>query len=190
MFVTINHIPASGAAGAALEARFAARQRLVDRLPGFRAFELLRPHSPEDAYLVVTSWISRADFENWRNSSEQRPVRPAHGGSLQAADTQSWPTMHEATGTYAPGWQQAITTAATPVVEVRVHDTDLLAEPNQATGCVSVEILRPVEGGWAGPDLPTDPPSTAIRVSRWTNIEHAGGRGHLFDILQPSYAGQ
>jgi heme-degrading monooxygenase HmoA len=190
MFVTINHIPASGVVGAALEARFAARQRLVDGMPGFRAFELLRPHSGADPYLVMTSWDSRPDFETWRTNPEQRRVRPVHGGSLQAADMQSWPTLHEATGRYAPGWQQAITSAAAPVIEVRVNSTELLAEPFQATGCVSVEVLRPAEGGWAGPDLPTDPPSMAILISRWTSAEHVRTGGHLFDILRPSYAGQ
>src|SRR5919197_1465743 len=94
MFVTVNHIPASGEAGPALEARFQARQRLVDQLPGFRAFELLRPRGG-GTYRVITSWASREDFSNWRTSPQQRPVRPAQAGHLSHADMQSWASFHE-----------------------------------------------------------------------------------------------
>jgi len=44
MYLVMNHIPTgSPEAAATIEARFAQRSRLVDAMPGFRSFELLRP---------------------------------------------------------------------------------------------------------------------------------------------------
>ena len=43
MYVAMNHIPVAAGQEGAFEARFAARARLVDLMPGFHSFELLRP---------------------------------------------------------------------------------------------------------------------------------------------------
>jgi heme-degrading monooxygenase HmoA len=184
MFVTVNHIPASGEAGPGLEARFRARQRLVDQLPGFRSFELLRPRDGGE-YLVMTCWASRADFEAWRRSPQQRPVRPAHAGHLSQADEQSWPTFHETVSELRsadwPPPENAVLTIApldAPPRELRLPE-----------GCVSVEVLRSVEGSWDRPDAAGGP--QLLMVSRWHGAAAAGPpKTRAYDILQPAYAGQ
>jgi heme-degrading monooxygenase HmoA len=183
MFVTVNHIPARGEAGPALEARFRARQRMVDQLPGFRSFELLRPRE-EGEYLVMTSWATRADFEAWRTSPQQRPVRPAHAGHLSQPDEQSWPTFHEThselrSADWPPPDNAALTIEVADAAPSRV---DLVE------GCVSIEVLRSLEGNWLAPD---DAPGPAFLVlRRWAGQPQAGSSARTYDILQPSYAGQ
>ena len=183
MFVTVNHIPARGEAGPALEARFRARQRMVDQLPGFRSFELLRPREAGE-YLVMTSWASRADFEAWRNSPQQRPVRPAHGGHLSQADEQSWPTFHETdselrSADWPPPPEAVMQIQALDAPPTRVDLVD---------GCVSIEVLRNLEGNWLAAD---DTPGPAcLLVTRWTAAPQTPAGARTYDILQPSYAGQ
>ena len=187
MFVTVNHIPARGEAGPALEARFRARQRLVDQLPGFRSFELLRPRDDGDGggtYLVMTTWATRADFEAWRGSPQQRPVRPAHAGHLSQADEQSWPTFHET--------HSELRSADWPPPPNGSMEIQALDAPPQRVdlvdGCLSIEVLRTVEGNWLAPD---DRPGPAfLLVTRWAAAAKAGAGAHTYDILQPSYAGQ
>lgn len=67
-FVAVNVLTVPEGRGEVLEQRFAARVGSVDRAPGFERFELLRPLSGTDAYLVYTRWRSRADFEAWTAS--------------------------------------------------------------------------------------------------------------------------
>jgi heme-degrading monooxygenase HmoA len=184
MFVTVNHIPARGEAGPALEGRFRARQRMVDQLPGFRSFELLRPRA-DGEYLVMTSWATRADFEAWRSSPQQRPVRPAHAGHLSQADEQSWPTFHETHSELrSADWPPPPESAA---LTIEVAD----AAPSRVDlveGCVSIEVLRSLEGNWEAPD---DAPGPAfVVVCRWAGPPQAAPGVQTYDILQPSYAGQ
>ena len=185
MFVTVNHIPARGEAGPSLEARFRARQRLVDQLPGFRSFELLRPRDDGGGtYLVMTTWATRADFEAWRGSPQQRPVRPAHAGHLSQADEQSWPTFHEThselRGADWPPPEHA-------VMQIRTLD----APPERVDlvdGCLSIEVLRNLEGNWLAPDAAAGP--AFLLVTRWASAAKSGASAHTYDILQPAYAGQ
>jgi heme-degrading monooxygenase HmoA len=192
MFVTMNHVPATAETGQALEARFAHRQRLVDRMPGFRSFEVLRPltgpshGAPRGSeYLVVTGWDDRASFEAWVNSGQQRPVRPAAAGRLSAADAGSWPTMHESCETaYSPGWpsaaQQAAPIAVLNIVDV-AHDFERVYEEvfrtregsvEQQPGFLSLEVLRTVSGGWDGPEADARRAGTTYVVfSRWASAE-------------------
>jgi heme-degrading monooxygenase HmoA len=190
MFVTINHLPAEGAeAGAALEARFTARQRLVDRMPGFRGFEILRPVAapvhggrPGREYLQVTSWASRAAFDGWVNSPEQRPIRAASHGHLAATDAHAWFTLHESVqAAYAPAWQQAAARAEAPIVTMNVIDVapgfegvfeEVFAtragDVEHEDGFLSLEILRQVAGNWDGPG--GEPTATTYLVStRWAS---------------------
>ena len=48
--------------------RFANRAGEVSKMPGFEAFELLRPTDGRDVFYVYTRWRSTEDFENWLNS--------------------------------------------------------------------------------------------------------------------------
>ena len=68
--VKINAISVPEGAGPELEKRFAARLGAVENMPGFEAFELLRPVSGDDRYFVYTRWTSEEDFQNWRNSQQ------------------------------------------------------------------------------------------------------------------------
>lgn len=81
MFVVMNRIPVAGAFREAFEARFRARAREVDRMPGFVRNWVLRPVDPEDPYVVLTVWESQEAFEAWtRSEAFQRGH--AHSGTL------------------------------------------------------------------------------------------------------------
>ena len=181
MFVTVNHIPARDEAGPALEARFQARQRMVDQLPGFGSFELLRPRDGGE-YLVMTAWATRGDFEAWRSNPQQRQVRPAQHGQLSHADEQSWPTFHETVSE-----RRAATWPPPPGATMRIEVRDQAPEAaSLSEGCVSVEVLRGLDGSWQGPEEASGP--EYLVVSRWTTAPPPGAR--TYDIVQPSYAGQ
>ena len=66
--VKINAIAVPEGAGAELEARFAARARSVEQMPGFEEFQLLRPVEGETRYFVYTRWDSEESFQAWVNS--------------------------------------------------------------------------------------------------------------------------
>lgn len=68
MIITSNRIPVNPEFASAFEERFQDRASLVDGMPGFLAFQLLRPAKPEDPYIVMTFWESMAHFEAWTNS--------------------------------------------------------------------------------------------------------------------------
>jgi heme-degrading monooxygenase HmoA len=66
--VKINAIAVPEGMGPELEKRFAERARLVEEMPGFVGFELLRPVSGEDRYFVVTHWADEESFRSWVSS--------------------------------------------------------------------------------------------------------------------------
>lgn len=59
-------------------ARFETRAGEVSKMPGFEAFELLRPTDGREVFLVYTRWRSDEDFENWVNSEEFQHGHRAH----------------------------------------------------------------------------------------------------------------
>ncbi|MAS36227.1 MAG: antibiotic biosynthesis monooxygenase [Anaerolineaceae bacterium] len=81
MIVVSNRIPVNPAHAAAFEERFADRASLVDGMPGFVSFQLLRPTSEGDPYVVMTFWETQADFEAW-TQSESFKEGHARSGSL------------------------------------------------------------------------------------------------------------
>ncbi len=70
MVIICNRISVNREHEAAFEALFATRMKLVDRMPGFIGFQLLRPTQPNDPYIVMTTWDSEADFRAWVGSPE------------------------------------------------------------------------------------------------------------------------
>ena len=74
--VKINAIAVPPGAGPELEARFAARARSVEQMPGFEDFQLLRPVEGEERYFVYTRWDSEESFQAWLNG----PAMTAHSG--------------------------------------------------------------------------------------------------------------
>ncbi len=70
MVIICNRIPVNREHDAAFEELFATRMKLVDGMPGFIGFQLLRPTQPDDPYIVMTTWASEADFRAWVGSAE------------------------------------------------------------------------------------------------------------------------
>ncbi len=70
MFVVMNRIPVNLDHADAFEERFKDRAALVDHMPGFVSFNLLRPVGEGEPYVVETCWESKAHFEEWTNSDE------------------------------------------------------------------------------------------------------------------------
>lgn len=69
MFVTCNRILVNPDHAEAFEKRFADRASLVDKMPGFVSFQLLRPQTAGDPYMVMTHWTSEAAFKAWTESA-------------------------------------------------------------------------------------------------------------------------
>ena len=66
--VRINAISVPAERREVLEQRFSERAGEVSSMPGFEAFELLRPSDDKDVYLVYTRWRSQEDFDAWVQS--------------------------------------------------------------------------------------------------------------------------
>ena len=81
MIVTCNRIPVNPEHNEAFEAVFQARASLVDGMPGFISFQLLRPKKAGDPYVVMTFWESEAHFKAWTQSDEFKEGH-ARSGSL------------------------------------------------------------------------------------------------------------
>lgn len=81
MIVVSNRIPVNPEHAAAFEERFADRASLVDGMPGFVSFQLLRPTQEGDPYVVMTFWESDAHFQAWTESDSFKQGH-ARSGSL------------------------------------------------------------------------------------------------------------
>ncbi len=81
-YVVVNALTVPTDQAATLEHRFAARAGTVDQAPGFEHFELLRPVTGTDTYLVYTRWDSVDSYRAWRESQE---FAAGHGGGRPAA---------------------------------------------------------------------------------------------------------
>lgn len=76
--VRINAITVPPERADELVARFSARAGEVGKMPGFEAFELLRPSDERDVFLVYTRWRSAEDFDAWVESAAFRHGHRAH----------------------------------------------------------------------------------------------------------------
>ena len=81
MIITCNRIPVNPEHAAAFEERFANRANLVDGMPGFISYQLLRPKTEGDPYVVMTFWESEEHFKAWTESPSFREGH-ARSGSL------------------------------------------------------------------------------------------------------------
>ena len=179
MYVAMNHIAAEPSVAAQLAGRFANRAREVDQMDGFQSFELLEPmpfsHGEQRGteHLVVTRWDTAASFEAW--------LRGRQGHRGQTGESRAWLTTHAVfEAAYATGWQSMATAAAEPVAMMNVID---LAPGVESTfeevfrtrergveaqpGFLSLEVLKPVDGPWDGPDSEKAP--TYVVFSRWAS---------------------
>ena len=69
-FVAINYIRCQDDYRTRFEELFATRAHAIDRMPGFKDMQVLRPAQPADPYLVVSHWESEEHFKAWTNSPE------------------------------------------------------------------------------------------------------------------------
>ena len=76
MFVVMNRIPVKPEYADAFMERFQDRASLVDNMPGFVSFTLLKPISEEDPFVVETWWESKAHYEGWTQSEEFKQGHP------------------------------------------------------------------------------------------------------------------
>ena len=87
-YVVVNVLTVPADQAETLEARFAARKGAVDSAPGFQHFELLRPLSGTQEYLVYTRWEDQASYEASRESQQ---FAAGHGNARPAATgSQIW----------------------------------------------------------------------------------------------------
>lgn len=70
MFVVCNRIAINPDHVDAFEERFASRAGLVDTMPGFVAFHLMRPVKAGDSYMVMVTWETKAHYQAWMKSQE------------------------------------------------------------------------------------------------------------------------
>ncbi len=70
MVIVMNRIAVKPDFADAFEDRFKERAALVDRMPGFVSFRLLRPATEGAPFVVETHWECREDFEQWTKSDE------------------------------------------------------------------------------------------------------------------------
>ncbi len=94
MIVTCNRIPVNSAHAQAFEERFADRSTLVDGMPGFISFQLLRPTQEGDPYVVMTFWESEAHFNAWTQSDAFKEGH-ARSGSLPPETFSGHPTLEK-----------------------------------------------------------------------------------------------
>jgi heme-degrading monooxygenase HmoA len=68
-FVAINYIDCDEAYKPRFEELFSSRAHAIDRMPGFRSMEVLKP-SDGSAFLIISYWESEDAFKNWTGSPE------------------------------------------------------------------------------------------------------------------------
>lgn len=68
MFVVCNRVQVRPQHAEAFEALFLSRAGMVDGMPGFVSFQLLRPAKSEDEYMVMVTWESKEAYHGWLKS--------------------------------------------------------------------------------------------------------------------------
>ena len=69
-FVAINYISCKDHYKQRFEELFGSRAHAIDRLPGFKFMEVLKPIDGASSYLIVSHWDSEDSFKNWTRSPE------------------------------------------------------------------------------------------------------------------------
>lgn len=83
-FVAFNVLTVPEQARDTLEERFAKRAGEVETMAGFQHFELLRPLSGTDSYLVYTRWDSKEHFDSWVQSMSFQRGHAQAGGDKES----------------------------------------------------------------------------------------------------------
>jgi len=69
-FVAINFIDCKDHYRPRFEELFSSRAKAIDRIPGFKRMQVLRPNKEGEAYLIVSYWESEENFKSWTGSPE------------------------------------------------------------------------------------------------------------------------
>jgi heme-degrading monooxygenase HmoA len=69
-FVAINFISCKKHYRERFEELFATRAKAIDRLPGFKYMEVLKPQEKDGDYLIISHWEGEEHFKNWTKSPE------------------------------------------------------------------------------------------------------------------------
>lgn len=69
-FVAINYITCKDHYKERFEELFGTRAHAIDRLPGFKFMEVLKPVDGVGNYLIVSHWDSEESFKAWTKSKE------------------------------------------------------------------------------------------------------------------------
>ena len=69
-FVAINFIDCKDDYRPRFEELFSTRAKAIDRIPGFKRMQVLRPNKAGESYLIVSYWESEQDFKFWTGSPE------------------------------------------------------------------------------------------------------------------------
>lgn len=72
MIIVCNRVLVNPVHRQTFEQMFLSRARMVDQMPGFKSFQLLRPTKEGDSYIVMVSWESREHYFAWMKSEEFR----------------------------------------------------------------------------------------------------------------------
>lgn len=69
-FVAINFIDCQDHYRSRFEELFSTRAKAIDRIPGFKRMQVLRPKKEGESYLIVSYWESEENFRSWTGSPE------------------------------------------------------------------------------------------------------------------------
>jgi len=70
MFVAINYISCTEEYKQRFEHLFSTRAKAIDRIPGFKYMEVLKPSNEKGDYLIVSHWEHEDNFKKWSTSTE------------------------------------------------------------------------------------------------------------------------
>ncbi|KAK3234184.1 hypothetical protein CYMTET_55552 [Cymbomonas tetramitiformis] len=94
-YVATNRFKIAEGFGTQFEQRFASRDSILEELPGFRFFSLLRRDAPQGSkgglhsgasdegdfnYMTLTVWEDKAAFDNWRDTVKRAKESEGEGG--------------------------------------------------------------------------------------------------------------
>lgn len=69
-FVAINYIDCNEDYKPRFEELFGSRAHAIDRMPGFKNMQVLKPKDGESSYLIVSFWETEEHFKAWTGSAE------------------------------------------------------------------------------------------------------------------------
>jgi heme-degrading monooxygenase HmoA len=92
MFVFVSHLTVPDSDQGRLEQHFRNRSHLVDKFPGFRYLQLLKPQSGSASFTFLTAWDSREAFSEYMKSEEHATSHSREPGDIMKRTT----VRHEA----------------------------------------------------------------------------------------------